>query len=412
MLGHVQDKDGRKMSKHLGNVVDPFSILEKQGADAVRWYFYTAGAPWLPSRFSAEDVSEGQRKFMSTLWNTYAFYILYADIDAFDPADHPLDKARLSLMDEWILSRLNSVVGQVNEGLQNLRIPESANAIQALVDDLSNWYVRRGRSRYWGKGMAEDKQAAFITLYTVLEAICRLIAPFTPFMAESMYQNLVRSVNKAAPESVHLCAYPQADHERVNPQMEKEMTALLEVVTLGRACRNLANMKVRQPASAVYVKGADFSAAYMALAQDELNVKQIVFTQDASAFTGYLLKPQLRTLGPRFGRLLGKVSAALREADGLQAVQGFRKAGRWCWRWKAARWRLRRRTCWLRACRSRAWPRWRSAGSRSPWIPGSPRTSSTRAMPGRWLARCRPCAGTPAWTWWTGSACTTPPGTP
>ena len=323
VLGHVQDKEGRKMSKHLGNVVDPETILNKQGADAVRWYFYAAGAPWLPSRFSEDAVSEGQRKFMSTLWNSYAFYILYADIDRFNPREHELDKADLSLMDRWILSRLNSTVKLVNEGLGKLRIPESADAIQDLVDDLSNWYVRRGRSRFWGKGMAGDKEAAFVTLAEVLSTLCRLIAPFTPFMAESMYQNLVRSVDENAPESVHLCAFPEPDESRIDPEMERQMKALLGVVTLGRACRNLANMKVRQPAQALYVKGASFDAPYGELAKDELNVKEIVFTEDSSAFTGYLLKPQLRTLGPRYGRLLGKISAALKELDGVAAVRGF-----------------------------------------------------------------------------------------
>ncbi len=323
VLGHVQDKDGRKMSKHLGNVIDPWTILNKQGADAIRWYFYTAGAPWLPSRFSEEAVNEGQRKFMSTLWNTYAFYILYAQIDQFNPLEHPLDKAELSLMDKWILSRLNSTVQLVNEGLEHVRIPESANAIQSLVDDLSNWYVRRGRSRFWGKGMEADKEAAFITLYTVLESLCRLTAPFTPFMAESIYQNLVRSVDANAPESVHLCAFPVADPARIDADMERQMDALLQVVTLGRASRNLASLKVRQPSAALYVKGATFDAPYAELAKDELNVKQIVFTEDASAFTGYLLKPQLRTLGPRFGKQLGQVSAALKAADGTAAVQGF-----------------------------------------------------------------------------------------
>ena len=323
VLGHVQDKDGRKMSKHLGNVVDPWSILDKQGADAVRWYFYTASAPWLPSRFSEEAVSEGQRKFMSTLWNTYAFYILYADIDKFNPLEHDLNKVELSLMDKWILSRLNSTVKQVNEGLSELRIPESAGAIQDLVDDLSNWYVRRGRSRFWGKGMAGDKEAAFVTLAEVLTTLSRLIAPFTPFMAESIYQNLVRSVDPDAPESVHLCAFPEADESRIDPEMERQMKALLGVVTLGRACRNLANMKVRQPAQALYVKGASFDAPYAELAKDELNVKTLVFTEDSSAFTGYLLKPQLRTLGPRYGKLLGKISAVLKELDGVAAVTGF-----------------------------------------------------------------------------------------
>jgi isoleucyl-tRNA synthetase len=297
VLGHVQDKDGRKMSKHLGNVVDPWSVLNKQGADAVRWYFYTAGAPWLPSRFYDEAVSEGQRKFMSTLWNTYAFYILYADIDRFVPAEHPLVEQQLTLMDRWILSRLNSTIRQVDEGLSQYRIPESAWAIEKLVDELSNWYVRRGRTRFWGKGMAGDKAAAFAVLGHVLESLCRLIAPFVPYMSEAMYQNLVRSVDPGAPESVHLCDFPVCDDALIDPDMEQQMDALLSVVQLGRACRNQAALKVRQPASALYVKGVRFDSQYAELARDELNVKDIVFTEDASAFTGYNLKPQLRRWG-------------------------------------------------------------------------------------------------------------------
>lgn len=325
VLGHVQDKDGRKMSKHLGNVIDPIKVIDKFGADAVRWYFYTAGAPWLPSRFYDEAVSEAQRKYLSTLWNTYAFYILYAEIDGFVPREHPLDKAALTLMDQWILSRLHSTIKTVDENLSMYRVPESANAIGALVDDLSNWYVRRGRARYWGKGMDKDKEAAFITLYTVLESVCRLTAPFTPFLAEAIYQNLVRSVDDQAPESVHLCAFPQAEEARINPDMEKQMDLLLQVVQLGRACRNLANLKIRQPLSCQLVKGAELDEAYKALAQDELNVKELVFTQDADAFTGYRLKPQLRTLGPRFGKRLGQISQLLAQADGSAAVAAFRR---------------------------------------------------------------------------------------
>ncbi len=328
VLGHVQDKDGRKMSKHLGNVVDPWSVLNKQGADAVRWYFYTAGAPWLPSRFYDEAVSEGQRKFMSTLWNTYAFYILYADIDGFVPANHPLESVTLTLMDKWILSRLNSVIRDVDEGLANYRIPESANAIEGLVDDLSNWYVRRGRSRFWAQGMAGDKEAAFATLAHVLTSLTKLIAPFVPYMAEAMYQNIVRQVDQTAPESVHLCDFPVADQACIDPEMERQMGELLRVVQLGRACRNLANMKVRQPAKALYVRGASFDEPYAELARDELNVKQVVFTEDAGAFVGYLLKPQLKTLGPRYGKLLGRVSARLKEMDGANAVAAFERGER------------------------------------------------------------------------------------
>ena len=323
VLGHVQDKEGRKMSKHLGNVVDPWSVLNKQGADAVRWYFYTAGAPWLPSRFYDEAVSEGQRKFMSTLWNTYAFYILYADIDSFVPKDHPIENVSLTLMDKWILSRLNTVIKQVDEGLANIRIPESAAAIQGLVDDLSNWYVRRGRSRFWGKGMAGDKEAAFATLSKVLHTITLLIAPFTPFLAEEIYQNMVRSVDKDAPESVHLCDFPVADENAIDPKMEEQMEKLIEVVQLGRACRNLANAKVRQPLSLLLVRGASFDKPYAELAMDELNVKEVMFTDDASRFNGYKLKPQLKVLGPRYGKLLGKISQALAACDGTAAVSAF-----------------------------------------------------------------------------------------
>lgn len=323
VLGHVQDRDGRKMSKHLGNVVDPWSVLNKQGADAVRWYFYTAGAPWLPSRFYDEAVSEGQRKFMSTLWNTYAFYILYADIDRFVPAEHPLAEQQLTLMDRWILSRLNSTIRQVDEGLSQYRIPESAWAIEKLVDELSNWYVRRGRTRFWGKGMADDKAAAFAVLGHVLESLCRLIAPFVPYMSEAMYQNLVRSVDPGAPESVHLCDFPVCDDALIDPDMEQQMDALLSVVQLGRACRNQAALKVRQPASALYVKGVRFDSQYAELARDELNVKDIVFTEDAGAFTGYNLKPQLRTLGPKYGKLIGRITALLKETDGAAALAAF-----------------------------------------------------------------------------------------
>jgi len=325
VLGHVQDKNGQKMSKHLGNVVDPMTVINKFGADAVRWYFYTAGAPWLPSRFYDEAVSEAQRRYMSTLWNAYAFYILYAQIDSFVPADHPLNPQQLTLMDRWILSRLHSTIKTVDENLSAYRVPESAGAISELVDDLSNWYIRRGRSRYWGKGMEADKQAAFITLYTVLEAIARLTAPFTPFMAESIYQNMVRSVDADAPESVHLCSFPEADEAFINPEIEQQMGQLMQVVQLGRACRNLANIKVRQPLSRLIVMGADLDKDYRELVKDELNVKEIVFTDNADAFTGYRLKPQLRTLGPRFGKNLGKVSQLLGAADGHRAMEAFRR---------------------------------------------------------------------------------------
>lgn len=325
VMGHVQDKDGQKMSKHKGNVVDPWSVLNKQGADAVRWYFYTAGAPWLPSRFSDEAVNEGQRKFMATLQNTYAFFVLYANIDAFDPKEHPIESAKLTLMDRWILSRLNQLILRVDDDLAHYRVPEPARAISDFVDELSNWYVRRGRERFWGKGMDDTKEAAFATLYTVLVTLSKLIAPFVPFMAEDIYQNLVRSVDPSAPESVHLCDFPVADEARIGEDLNTQMAALLEVISLGRACRAAANLKVRQPAQALYVKGTRFDEAFSALAEDELNVKNVVFTDDARAFTTYNLKPQMRTLGPKYGKLLGRIGQKLRELDGNDVVDTFHR---------------------------------------------------------------------------------------
>ena len=325
VMGHVQDKDGKKMSKHLGNVVDPWSVLDKQGADAVRWYFYTAGAPWLPCRFSDDAVNEGQRKFMATLQNTYAFFVLYANIDQFDPMQHPLSSVKLTLMDQWILSRLNQLVKQVDDDLTNYRIPEPANAITAFVDELSNWYVRRGRERFWGKGMDETKEAAFATLYTVLTTLSKVIAPFVPFISEEIYQNLVRSVDATAPESVHLCSFPQADESLIDEKLNTEMEALLQVVSLGRACRNASSLKVRQPLAALYIKGVSFDENLVELAEDELNVKKVVFTEDARHFTTYNLKPQMRTLGPKYGKLLGKIGAHLKTMDGNDVVDAFER---------------------------------------------------------------------------------------
>ena len=325
VLGHVQDKDGQKMSKHKGNVVDPWSVLDRQGADAVRWYFYTAGAPWLPSRFSPEAVAEGQRKFMGTLQNTYAFFVLYANIDNFDPKDHPIENVKLTLMDKWVLSRLHQLVRRVDEDLCAYRIPEPARAITEFVDDLSNWYVRRCRERFWGKGMDDTKEAAFVTLYTVLVTLAKVIAPFVPFMAEEMYQNLVRSVDPSAPESVHLCDFPAADESLIDESLNTQMSALLSVVGLGRACRAAANLKVRQPLSTLYVKGTSFDEAFSALAEDELNVKKVVFTDDARAFTTYNLKPQMRTLGPKYGKLLGRIGQHLKEMDGNDVVDAFNR---------------------------------------------------------------------------------------
>ena len=323
VMGHVQDAEGRKMSKHLGNVVDPFTMLDKFGADALRWYFYTTSAPWLPKRFSEEAVQEGIRKFLATLQNTYGFFTLYAQIDGFDPLAHPLDRTELTLMDKWILSRLNSLIARVDEDLQNYRVTEPANAIAAFVDDLSNWYVRRGRERFWGKGMAGEKEAAFATLYHVLVTLAKLCAPFIPFLSEEIYQNLVVNNIPGAPESVHLCDYPEADRSRIDPDMEEQMSALLEAIQLGRACRNAANLKVRQPLSRMYVKGAAFDEAYQALCEDELNVKEVVFTEDARAFTTYQLKPQMRTLGPKYGKLLGKIGQHLAGMDGNDVVDAF-----------------------------------------------------------------------------------------
>ncbi len=325
VMGHVQDAEGRKMSKHLGNVVDPFVMLDKFGADALRWYFYTTSAPWLPSRFSEEAVREGQRKFLATLQNTWAFFTMYARIDGFDPMAHPLDKVEKTLMDRWILSKLNSLVARVDDDLANYRVTEPANAIADFVDELSNWYVRRGRERFWGKGMAGDKEAAFATLYHVLVTLSKLCAPFIPFLAEEIYQSLVVGLIPGAPESVHLCDFPESDSAAVDPDMEKQMEALLAVVQLGRACRNTANLKVRQPVSRLYVKGATFEQAYQELCEDELNVKEVVFTEDARAFTTYKLKPQMRTLGPKYGKLLGKIGQHLAGMDGNDVVDAFNR---------------------------------------------------------------------------------------
>jgi len=323
VLGHVQDAEGRKMSKHLGNVVDPFEMLNKFGADALRWYFYTTSAPWLPCRFSEEAVQEGQRKFLATLQNTYAFFAMYAQIDGFDPLAHPLEKAELTLMDRWILSKLNTLVKEVDAGLAEYKVTESANALAAFVDDLSNWYVRRGRERFWGKGMAGDKEAAFATLYHVLVTVSLVSAPFIPFLAEEIWQNLVVNNVPGATESVHLCDFPAYDESRIDPDMEAQMDALLEVIQLGRACRNAANLKVRQPLQKLYVKGASFDKAYQELCEDELNVREVIFTDDARAFTTYKLKPQMRTLGPKYGKLLGKIGAKLGEMDGNDVVDAF-----------------------------------------------------------------------------------------
>ena len=317
VLGLVCDKDGKKMSKHVGNVVAPADVLNKQGADAVRWYFYTASSPWLPSRFSGDAVSETQRKYMGTLWNTYAFYILYADIDEFDPTKHTLVRENLSVMDKWLLSRLNTLIGTVDDYLDKLRITEAGRELNRFVDDLSNWYVRQGRERYWGKEMTPDKEAAYMTLYTALETLCRLTAPFTPFIAESIYQNIVRSVDENAPKSVHLTTFPVCDESFIDKELEAGMDSILSIVTLGRAARSLANTKNRQPLSEMFVQGIDeLPELYTEIIESELNVKAVRYVKDASAFISYRVKPQLKLLGPRYGKLLPKINAYLQQ-DGM-----------------------------------------------------------------------------------------------
>ena len=325
VMGHVQDAEGHKMSKHLGNVVSPFDELNKFGADALRWYFYTTSAPWLPSRYSEKAVREGQNKFLATLQNVYAFFAMYADIDNFDPTAHDLKNEQLSLMDKWILSKLNTLIKRVDDDLWNYRVTEPALAIQDFVDELSNWYVRRGRERFWGKGDVKDKDAAFTTLYHVLVTLSKVCAPFIPFLSEEIYQNLVVNNVPGAPESVHLCDFPTADESAIDADMEAQMDALVEVVQLGRACRNLANIKTRQTAAKLYVKGASFSESYQALCEDELNVKEVVFTESAREFTTYQLKPQMRTLGPKYGKLLGKIGQHLQTMDGNDVVDAFER---------------------------------------------------------------------------------------
>ncbi len=327
VLGHVNDKDGIKMSKHKGNVVEPFTVLDKQGADATRWYFYTSSAPWLPSRFSAENVSEAQRKFMGTLWNTYAFFVLYAEIDKFNPAEHDIAKCDLTVIDKWILSELNTLVKTVDAGLDEYKITETARAIGDFVDDLSNWYVRRCRTRFWGSGMDATKEAAYTTLYTVLTTLAKVIAPYTPFMAESIYRNLVTPFFKDAPESVHLCDFPVADDSRIDLALEQGMRDVLKVVELGRAARNAASIKNRQPLRRLIYNGRkELSDELKALVEDELNVKTVEITADSGEYVTYEVKPQLKTLGPRYGAFLGKVRGLLAERPD-EIVAALRKNG-------------------------------------------------------------------------------------
>ena len=328
VLGHVNDKNGIKMSKHKGNVVDPWSVLDKQGADAVRWYFYTGSAPWLPSRFYEDAVSEAQRKFMGTLWNTYAFFVLYAEIDKYDPSKYTLSNCKLSLMDKWVISKLNTLIKTVDKGLSEYDIFDSARALAEFTDELSNWYVRRGRERYWGSGMNDDKAAAYTTLYTVLVTLSKLAAPFTPFMAESIYRNLVPNFYKDAPVSVHLCKFPIADESAIDFKLEEGMQHVLDIVVLGRACRNTSNIKNRQPLSKVYFsaeKRIDLDLNLLEIAKDELNVKQLEFIDDASGFVKYVIKPQLKTLGPKYGAKLGKIRAFFERCDATAIVSTVKK---------------------------------------------------------------------------------------
>ncbi len=328
VLGHVQDENGQKMSKSKGNAVDPFDALDKYGADAIRWYFYINSAPWLPNRFHGKAVQEGQRKFMGTLWNTYAFFVLYANIDEFDATKYELNYDSLSVMDKWLLSKLNTVVGEVDDNLNNYRIPEAARALQEFVDDMSNWYVRRSRERFWAKGMEQDKINAYMTLYTSLVTISKAAAPMVPFMTEEIYQNLVRSIDKTAPESIHLCDFPVVNKAWINEELERDMDEVLKIVVMGRACRNTANIKNRQPIAQMYVK-APYKLAeyYCEIIEDELNVKAVEFTDDVRAFTTYSFKPQLKTVGPKYGKFLNGIRQHLSEVDGNTAMDELKEKG-------------------------------------------------------------------------------------
>lgn len=328
VLGLVQDENGQKMSKSKGNAVDPFEALETYGADAIRWYFYINSAPWLPNRFHGKVVQEGQRKFMGTLWNTYAFFVLYANIDNFDATKYTLEYDKLSVMDKWLLSKLNTLITQVDTNLDNYRIPETARALQEFVDDMSNWYVRRSRERFWAKGMEQDKINAYMTLYTALVTVSKLAAPMIPFMTEDIYRNLVCSIDKNAPESVHLCDFPVADAAFVDQQLEADMDAVLKTVVLGRACRNGANIKNRQPIASMFIK-ADFALSdfYKEIIEEELNVKDVIFTEDVREFTTYKFKPQLKTVGPKYGKQLGGIQKKLADIDGNAAMDQLKTEG-------------------------------------------------------------------------------------
>ena len=328
VLGHVQDENGQKMSKSKGNAVDPFEALEKYGADAIRWYFYINSAPWLPNRFHGKAVTEGQRKFMGTLWNTYAFFVLYANIDEFDATKYTLEYDKLSVMDKWLLSKMNTMVKSVDDNLGNYRIPEAARALQEFVDDMSNWYVRRSRERFWAKGMEQDKINAYMTLYTALVTVSKAAAPMIPFMTEEIYQNLVRSIDKDAPESIHLCLFPEVNEDQIDPELEQNMDNVLKLVVMGRACRNASNIKNRQPIGQMFVKaGFTLPEFYQEIVADELNVKNVKFTDDVRDFTSYNFKPQLKTVGPKYGKMLGGIKNALNSVDGNAAMDEINETG-------------------------------------------------------------------------------------
>ena len=328
VLGHVQDENGQKMSKSKGNAVDPFQALEEFGADAIRWYFYINSAPWLPNRFHGKAVMEGQRKFMGTLWNTYAFFVLYANIDEFDATKYKLEYDKLPVMDKWLLSKLNTLIKTVDGNLGNYQIPEAARALQEFVDDMSNWYVRRSRERFWAKGMEQDKINAYMTLYTALVTVSKVAAPMIPFMTEEIYQNLVCNIDKNAPESIHLCDYPVADESCIDEKLEDNMDEVLKIVVMGRAARNTANIKNRQPIGRMFVKAPhELSVFYQEIIEEELNVKTVVFTDDVRDFTSYSFKPQLKTVGPKYGKQLNNIRKALSEVDGNTAMDTLNEKG-------------------------------------------------------------------------------------